>query len=110
MASPILWNIGELERILEGPDGPVGLYLADIGRKVANQAKVNASGRPGPNVPTGRLRSSIVWGLGYDVAGLFVDIGTNVYYGEYLETGKLPNGARCPFLEPALYQVTGGGP
>jgi hypothetical protein len=60
----------------------------------------NAAGR-GPNVDTGRLRSSIAWRLGDDTEGLYADIGTNVPYGYYLETG-LRNGVKYPFLVPAL--------
>lgn len=74
-------------------------------------AKLNATGIPvagannpegrGPRVRTGRLRSSIGWAPGRDAKGPFVDIGTDVPYGKYLETG-LVNGATYPFLRPAL--------
>ena len=55
--------------------------------KIERQAKINATGRPGPNVQTDRLRSSITsridayeiptWGL----------VGTNVYYAPFVEFG-----------------------
>lgn len=71
---------------------------ADLARKANNveaQAKQNASGRPGPNVITGRLRGSITWRLGVDELGLYADVGTAVEYAPYVER-------LYPFLEPAL--------
>lgn len=94
----------ELQQLLEGPDGPVAAMLGQKAIRVTNQARVNASGRPGPNVRTGRLRSSIAWELGKDSDGLFADIGSNVPYARPLETG-LKNGARYPFLVPALSAI-----
>jgi hypothetical protein len=96
-----VWNEMELARLLKSPAGPVARDLARRAILVQGAAQRNASGRPGPNVDTGRLRSSIFWAIGTDQEGLFADIGTNVEYGFYLETG-LVNGARYPFLEPAL--------
>lgn len=101
----------ELAVLLKGRDGPVARDLGRRAINVTNQARLNATGRPvvgamnpegrGPRVQTGRLRSSITWELGRDAIGLFADVGTNVPYGLYLETG-LSNGARYPFLTPAL--------
>ncbi len=45
--------------LLESPSGPVARDLQRRGLRIESQAKINASGRPGPNVDTGRLRSSI---------------------------------------------------
>lgn len=55
--------------------------------RVEAAAKRNATGRPGPNVITGRLRSSIGYRVGADSEGPYVDIGTNVSYGAYVELG-----------------------
>ena len=103
-----------LRSLLNGPSGGVA---RDLGRRAVNvqsQAKRNASGRPGPNVDTGRLRSSIAWelrtgssslpGFAQPTGGgdLVARIGTNVIYGRYLELGETRNGARYPFLVPAL--------
>lgn len=90
-----------LDAVLNDPQGLVGLDLARRLQRAVNAAKVNASGRPGPNVVTGRLRASIAFQLGRDAKGLFGDYGTNVKYGLYLETG-LRNGATYPFLVPAM--------
>lgn len=97
-----------LRQVLEGPLGPIARDLSRRAIRVESAAKLNATGKEygdgtrGPRVQTGRLRSSITWELGHDSLGLFADIGTNVYYGRYLELGLLRNGARYPFLEPAL--------
>ena len=100
-----------LNEFLEGPDGPVFRYLAEQAVRVETQAKLNATGIPvegatnpegrGPRVRTGRLRSSITWAPGRDARGPYVDIGTPVFYGRYLELG-LRNGVTYPFLRPAL--------
>ena len=93
---------------------------------IERQAKLNATGRPGPNVQTGRLRSSITIELGpkpYEWAR----VGTNVKYAPFVEFGhaqkvgrfvpvnggfrlKNPRAPAYPFLEPAIEQVrTSGG-
>jgi hypothetical protein len=95
------FNEPEMRRLLSSESGEVARELARRAMRIESRAKINASGRPGPNVRTGRLRSSITWRLGHDAVGVYADVGTNVPYGYYLETG-LRNGARYPFLLPAL--------
>lgn len=90
-----------LNQLLNGPQGGVARDLARRAVQVTNQAKRNASGRPGPRVDTGRLRSSIAWELRTVNGQLIARVGTNVEYALPLETG-LRNGARYPFLGPAL--------
>lgn len=98
---------------------PLGGIARDLGRRavrVQNQAKLNATGGAvagarnpegrGPRVDTGRLRSSIAWGLYDDAHGVYARIGTNVSYGYWLETG-LRNGSTYPFLRPALPAARG---
>lgn len=98
----LVWNEGVLQRLLNSPQGPVARDLARRAINVQNLAKLNASGRPGPRVRTGRLRSSISWRLRVSGNGvLHADIGTNVPYGRWLETG-LRNGRRYPYLSNAL--------
>jgi hypothetical protein len=89
------WNDHELDRLLNGPSGPVGHELARRAVAVESAAKQHASGRPGPNVITGRLRGSITWTLGSDFRGVYADIGTVVHYAPFVER-------RYPFLLPAL--------
>lgn len=69
--------------------------------RVEAAAKQNATGRPGPRVRTGRLRSSITWELGGDEQSPYVDIGSNVAYAPYVELGtsRMP---AYPYLRPAL--------
>ena len=56
-----------------------------IALTVANQATQNADGRPGPNVQTGRLRSSITGRVSGD--GMTAVIGSNVEYAPRIEMG-----------------------
>lgn len=98
----VLWDEAALRELLAGPSGDVARDLSRRAIRVESAAKANASGRPGPNVDTGRLRSSISWRLGSDSQGVYADIGTGVPYGRILELGLTRNGRRFPFLEPAL--------
>ncbi len=104
-----------LQAFLTGEDGPVFRYLAAGATRVESQAKLNATGIPvegasnregrGPRVQTGRLRSSITQRFGKDEQGPYVDVGTPVVYGKYLEEGwttSRGNFVRYPFLYPAL--------
>ena len=92
--SDLVWNGAALAEFFNSPLGPVGRDLARRAVAVESQAKLNASGRPGPNVITGRLRSSITWAFGVDAWGIYVDIGTNVEYAKYVEKGH-PNTAHA---------------
>jgi len=97
----IIYDLAALQRLLTSEQGPVARDLARRLIRCESAAKQNASGRPGPRVQTGRLRSSISWRLGEDRRSVYGDYGTGVEYGYYLETG-LRNGRRYPFLLPAL--------
>jgi Bacteriophage HK97-gp10, putative tail-component len=101
VVTTVLWREHEFQRLLRGPSAPIVRDLARRATNVQNRAKLNASGRPGPRVDTGRLRSSITYAIEQDARGPVARVGTNVTYGRHLETG-LRNGARYPFLEPAL--------
>lgn len=82
-------------RRLNSLSGPVARDLQRRGLRVESQAKINASGRPGPNVITGRLRSSIHQELGVDSEGLFSKVGSDVVYARRVEE-------LYPYLRPAL--------
>lgn len=60
-----------------------------IGQAGVRQAKINASGRPGPNVDTGRFRASINDGGGakWNGSDIVIIIGSNVDYAPVLENG-----------------------
>lgn len=98
--------------LLTSPDEPVARDLLLRGIRVETAAKINATGREygdgsrGPRVQTGRLRTSITHELGRDPAGLFIDVGTNVVYGRYLELGT-DRMRPYPFLVPALPAARG---
>ncbi len=72
-----------LQNIEAGLRDPSGLLL-DAGYIVEAQAKINASGRPGPNVITGNLRGSIVTSLASPISAL---VGVGALYAPYVELG-----------------------
>ena len=72
--------------------------LEKAGQIVERQARINVSQSSGhPQVQTGRLRSSIT----HETDSNSVTIGTNVYYGKYLEHGTAHN-PPYPWLFPAV--------
>ena len=78
--------------------GDIQKSLEQIGLTVERQAKINVSQSSGhPRVQTGRLRSSIT----HEVGQGEVAIGTNVYYGKYLEFGTV-NHPPYPWLFTAV--------
>lgn len=91
----VVFNEQELARLLTGPQGPVARDLARRAVNVQSQAKINATGRPGPNVQSGRLRGSITHELATDEKGLVARIGTNVEYAAYVELGTPPHKIRA---------------
>lgn len=98
----LVWNAGELERLLHSPSGPVAADLLRRGIRVQAAAKNFATGvAGGPRVRTGRLRSSISTAVGTDGAGVYCDVGTNVSYAGFVELGTRHMRAR-PYLRPAL--------
>jgi HK97 gp10 family phage protein len=92
-----------IDRLLEGPSGPVAKHLLKIVQQVERRAKQLAP------VDTGRLRSSITHSLGNDSDGLVGLAGTNVEYARHVEFGTSRMGARA-FLRPALDEVLRKGP
>lgn len=111
----VVFDRQALERLLEGPEGPVARELGKLAIRVESEAKLNATGRAvqgannpagrGPHVRTGRLRSSIAWRMGRDNQGLYADVGTNVEYAIYLEVEGVRGGRTYPFLLPALNAI-----
>ena len=104
--SVLVFNEVLLAAFFRRPDGGIARDLAARAIRVESAAKVNASGRPGPNVQTGRLRASITWALGEDELGLFAAVGTDVFYAPYVELGTTRAPA-YPFLVPALAAAAG---
>lgn len=86
---------------LVGQYGPVGRKLFRDGLRVESQAKANASGRPGPNVDTGRLRSSISTSLEQRGDRLVCIVGAYTEYAAFVELGT-DRAPAYPYLRPAL--------
>lgn len=84
-----------LNRLLEGPDGPVA---KDLVRRAISTERTAKRLCP---VDTGRLRASITHAVNQDGQGLYADIGSNVDYAVYVELGTSRVPAR-PFLRQAL--------
>lgn len=67
------------------------------------------SGRPGLNVVTGRLRSSINYLVKSTEDGFILNVGTNVPYAPVHEFGDVRGFIRPrPFLKPAVEDEYGG--
>lgn len=100
MASTVYFYETELQRLLQGPDGPVARDLARRAVKVETAAKLTATGAP--RVQTGRYRTSINWRLGRDSISLFAEIGSRVPYAYFLEFGT-PSHEIRPKIKKALW-------
>lgn len=103
----VVFDQAALDELFASPEGPTGKELARIAVRVNTAAKRNASGRPGPRVVTGRLRSSITFEIGRNGKQLVARIGTNVHYAPYVELGT-SRAPAYPFLRPALSAAAGG--
>lgn len=91
-----------IDNLLSDEHGVVAQDLRRRALNVESQAKLNASGRPGPNVQTGRLRSSITHELvKRDDGTLVARVGTNVEYARFVEEGT-DRAPPYPYLRPAL--------
>lgn len=86
--------------------GPVSQDLVRRAIRVEASAKQHATGRPGPNVRTGRLRGSITWRLGEDPVSPYADVGTAVHYAPFVELGT-SRAPAYPYLRPALEAARG---
>jgi hypothetical protein len=98
----IVFNDAAIQALLRDPLGPVGRDLTRRAINVESAAKLNASGRPGPNVDTGRLRSSISHELVQGPEGLVARIGSTVEYARFVEEGTGPHEIR-PRTKQALF-------
>lgn len=103
-------NAAELSSLMHGTHGIVATDLARRAIRVESAAKNNATGRPGPNVVSNRLRGSITWRLGVDALSVYADIGSAVVYARRIELGftgtdslgRFYNQPPFPYLRPAL--------
>lgn len=103
-------NPAEMHHLLDDPSGPVGVDLQRRAQNVTARATDLASDRPGPEIRTGDLHSSIHYVILSDAEGLRAQIGTDQEhrgfpYPRALELGFEHQGGtfvHYPFLEPAL--------
>ena len=108
-----LWDEGATRQLLQGTHGPVAQQLARLAIQCESSIKSKIGQVPPPSPPghppatrTGRLWGSITWILGQDSQGIFAAVGTNVFYGPFLEGGTSRMAAR-PFLRPGVEDVVG---
>lgn len=105
--------------VLEAPEGPVGEDLTRRAQEVLAQATTNAEGAQvpgamnaqgrGPRIRTGNLSTSLRYTIETD-SGLHAEVGSDVFYSTYLETGFMGGWnhdipLKFPFLVPALIQL-----
>jgi phage gpG-like protein len=91
VAGAFILNPAGLAEVLASPAGPVYKDLLVRAIRVESRAKLNASGRPGPRVNTGRLRASITHRVFSSPSGAFAEVGTNVEYAAFVEYGTGPH-------------------
>lgn len=99
-----------IDKIIADVDVASQQAVAEGAHALQAQAQRNASGRPGPNVVSGALRSGIVvdgpvrQGLGTFVAW----VRSSVVYGRAIEEGhpRWKTGNKFPYLGPAYDFVT----
>lgn len=85
-------SVSDLERIQKNFEGIAdrlssGDLIARVGLTIERRAVINATGRPGPKVRTGRLRSSITVQLASGKPVREGVVGTNVNYAPPVEFG-----------------------
>ncbi len=109
-------NLEKVQRNIEDTVSKLsdGSLVARAALIIERQAKINATGRPGPRVQTGRLRSSISIDI---IDKNSARVGTNVVYAAPLEFGHYTAGSRkfgvsfghmtpaYPFLYPTIQQT-----
>jgi hypothetical protein len=94
-------------------EAAVQYAVAVTGLAVERQAKVNASGRPGPNVQTGNLRRSITTSKvqkGFE-STYTVDVSATMVYARAVELGhpRWKPGVKYPYLGPAASNLESNG-
>jgi hypothetical protein len=99
------FRIGETE-LRAALQEPAVADLVKRAIRVEAAAKTLATGvGGGPQVRTGRLRSSIGWRVGRDSLSPYVDIGTSVEYAPYVELGHNNRAHAYPITTPGGKQT-----
>lgn len=108
-------NRAGFDRLLNSLGGPVGVNIQRRGLRVTKQMKINASGRPGPEIRTSNLYNAISFlRFGVDSQGVFAHIGAQnqrmirrgynyalILEGLFPRGGAPPDG-KYPFMERSL--------
>lgn len=89
----------DLKKLTKKARSDIGQSTVEIGRRISDQTKRNLT--KNKSVITGTLRRSITF-VFYQ-SHLYVEIGTNVFYGPYVEFGTCRAHAK-PYLRPAYEQ------
>lgn len=105
--SPGSIRLVRLPRVADQMDRSVERGLRRAGFYLEAQMKRHATGRPGPMVRTGRLRSSITSKIIDGNKG--VQIGPSAFYAPYVELGTRfmqgpGEGGGYPFVQPTFEQ------
>ena len=82
------------------------------GLAVERQAKMNASGRPGPNVQTGNLRRSITTKAQKGFGNTYeAEVSATMVYARAVEFGhpRWKPGVKYPYLGPAARRLEANG-
>jgi len=81
------------------------------GLAVERQAKMNASGRPGPNVQTGNLRRSITTKTQKGFETYEAEVSATMVYARAVEFGhpRWKPGVKYPYLGPAANKLSDNG-
>lgn len=113
-AKRVTINQAALRQLTTGRLSPVGRDLEARALRVTREMKANASGRPGPQILSGVLVSSITSRIGNDPAGLVAQVGPlgtrtikrGYNYALILEglfpRGHAPPDGKYPFMERSL--------
>lgn len=104
----LVWNEAGLYALLEGPSGGVARDLTRrairVHRRAVTLCPVGTPESTGiPGYVGGTLRSSLTWEIVAE-SGLSAKVGTNVYYGPFVELGTRYMRAQ-PYLRPALSEA-----
>lgn len=106
----------EFERLGKTANARANRLVRHHGQLLKTRVQANASGRPGPNAPTGDYRRSIALELVTTGDVVTAYVGTNLPQGRRLEfgfhgadsLGRVYNQQPYPHFGPALDQTSGG--
>lgn len=104
----LIWDEAGLYALLESPSGGVARDLMRrairVHRRAVTLCPVGTPESTGiPGYVGGTLRSSLTWQMDTG-GGLSARVGTNVYYGPFVELGTRYMRAQ-PYLRPALSEA-----